>query len=505
MADYRYERGRSEEYEQWPNPSTLVDCEHNQHQHSEDHGQPYSIQYAGNDQYPSVMNACASSQVPEDTPCSPYGGSYQEMENNSRQHELGKGPGMTPLLANPQVRRGRCMQPSRQEDVNPPPTECVPYEHPSQDFLPQTMAPSPAYLVNEKDWNLDEIYSTIGKDATGDDSAGLQNVPYDASIAAYFSSMDGAPYHATENLTTVAMEDIFNPSQQMEAATEAQTDMNWALDRSPLDTLDDASLDPKQFNTMNFSANAGPWTPFQKIMVNQVPLHCTESRGVCRQETSDTTRSMLTQNNTVSSHLMTEDPTTPMSSRGLPINEMGDSVLTARPLRLTAYRMMSNDPLFHFFQCNIEEPAIPQMEQPNSNIQPSSEHLAPLMQKNISSAPSSTTEASSADGSSTGVPSPDAADVLYCVVIGCLASFSGMYRKGNLARHQRHNHNRTRICICESESCDKVFKRQDARLKHYRKYHPRLAADRPYVARRSQGRCPGGDQDADLRSISGWT
>ena len=80
-----------------------------------------------------------------------------------------------------------------------------------------------------------------------------------------------------------------------------------------------------------------------------------------------------------------------------------------------------------------------------------------------------------------GSPSSSAAQPeVYCDLEGCNTAFSGVHRKGNLARHKRLKHS-GRVYVCENPSCERVFNRQDARLKHYRKYHQQLA--RPYVAR----------------------
>lgn len=59
----------------------------------------------------------------------------------------------------------------------------------------------------------------------------------------------------------------------------------------------------------------------------------------------------------------------------------------------------------------------------------------------------------------------------------CAVEFTGKYSRGNLARHMRHIHDgRIVLLECADETCDKRFKRQDARLKHIRKYHPHLAS-----------------------------
>jgi hypothetical protein len=63
-------------------------------------------------------------------------------------------------------------------------------------------------------------------------------------------------------------------------------------------------------------------------------------------------------------------------------------------------------------------------------------------------------------------------DVLLCLKEGCAANFSGTYRRGNLQRHMRLKHGaEERTYQCEAKNCRRIFKRQDARLKHYRKQH----------------------------------
>jgi hypothetical protein len=70
-------------------------------------------------------------------------------------------------------------------------------------------------------------------------------------------------------------------------------------------------------------------------------------------------------------------------------------------------------------------------------------------------------------------------DSLRCPHSGCTSEFHGTYRRGNLARHCRLKHKGKIVHYkCEAEACMSVFKRQDARLKHYRKHHPGLAKRR---------------------------
>jgi hypothetical protein len=96
-------------------------------------------------------------------------------------------------------------------------------------------------------------------------------------------------------------------------------------------------------------------------------------------------------------------------------------------------------------------------------------------------------------GPSLGVPKPTLArhhsvstrssassvpEVLQCQKDGCNARYSGKYRLGNLQRHRRLDHGvdgKQKEYPCAVSDCPKTYKRQDARLKHYRNYHPELA------------------------------
>jgi hypothetical protein len=61
----------------------------------------------------------------------------------------------------------------------------------------------------------------------------------------------------------------------------------------------------------------------------------------------------------------------------------------------------------------------------------------------------------------------------------CHAKFTGVYRRGNLARHVRLKHSKAKggSYICTIAGCNKTFARQDARLKHARKHHPGLYSE----------------------------
>jgi hypothetical protein len=70
-------------------------------------------------------------------------------------------------------------------------------------------------------------------------------------------------------------------------------------------------------------------------------------------------------------------------------------------------------------------------------------------------------------------------EVLCCLQDGCQRTFQGKYRRGTRQRHMRLKHSNTkgpedREYPCEAMGCDKVYMRQDARLKHLRKVHPEL-------------------------------
>jgi uncharacterized C2H2 Zn-finger protein len=71
---------------------------------------------------------------------------------------------------------------------------------------------------------------------------------------------------------------------------------------------------------------------------------------------------------------------------------------------------------------------------------------------------------------------PEAQEVLLCEL--CDASFVGNHRRGNLGRHKRLKHVSVEF-PCEEGRCERIFRRKDARLKHYRKHHPWMAGGPP--------------------------
>ncbi|KAF1976857.1 hypothetical protein BU23DRAFT_626400 [Bimuria novae-zelandiae CBS 107.79] len=76
--------------------------------------------------------------------------------------------------------------------------------------------------------------------------------------------------------------------------------------------------------------------------------------------------------------------------------------------------------------------------------------------------------------------STDAADPGPAICDDCGRVFTGEYRRGNRARHRRQKHGDTEdMYDCKDPGCEASFKRQDARLKHYRKHHRELAPSDP--------------------------
>lgn len=103
-------------------------------------------------------------------------------------------------------------------------------------------------------------------------------------------------------------------------------------------------------------------------------------------------------------------------------------------------------------------------------------------------------------GSPMMVATPSTPEVLCCQGISCEAEFTGKYRKGNLNRHLRlyHQPDGVKIYPCADQRCRKEFRRQDARLKHYRRLHPHLGAEEAVL------RGPR-HQEQTLRDVSSWT
>lgn len=185
--------------------------------------------------------------------------------------------------------------------------------------------------------------------------------------------------------------------------------------------------------------------------------------------------------NSYSSRIMVDQPTTFNSPFSGP----------SRTVRGSVYRLPSQS------NAALEFDQIPILDQPES-FQNSSETWNSYLptERTIPSEPEQWTEPASiaTTPSEPGSPSsPASAPEIYCDVEGCLAVFSGIYRNGNMARHKRLKHRGPVVYECEDPTCDRVFRRQDARVKHYRRWHPDFASEyhsRPQQRQRYRERSP---------------
>ncbi|KAH7414272.1 hypothetical protein DE146DRAFT_750431 [Phaeosphaeria sp. MPI-PUGE-AT-0046c] len=168
------------------------------------------------------------------------------------------------------------------------------------------------------------------------------------------------------------------------------------------------------------------------------------------------------------------------------------------------------------FRLNVRE-GTPQATEHNGDVlsagllqrPDTSQHLSPHL---VPIDSSSDGESPSSNGSST------MSDVWHCPNADCGQTFTGRYARGNLNRHRRQYHQSEGMTelICEVPSCARVFRRQDSRLKHYRRRHPDLGA-RAAIPRGSRQHNTSGmsstvreevpqeAQESVLRSVSSWT
>ncbi|KAF1941688.1 hypothetical protein EJ02DRAFT_422840 [Clathrospora elynae] len=85
--------------------------------------------------------------------------------------------------------------------------------------------------------------------------------------------------------------------------------------------------------------------------------------------------------------------------------------------------------------------------------------------------------ASSSSATIASTTNPTGNNIICCG--RCGVEFTGVYRRGNLARHVRQKHAEAKggPYTCTADGCYSVFARQDARLKHARKNHPGLHSE----------------------------
>ncbi|KAF2002950.1 hypothetical protein P154DRAFT_573760 [Amniculicola lignicola CBS 123094] len=182
------------------------------------------------------------------------------------------------------------------------------------------------------------------------------------------------------------------------------------------------------------------------------------------------------------------------SSNSDAVNELSDSRLTARPtddsgVHWPSYSNPPQNPYGHMFRrdTSMQRPSImisPPVPTPggpyvrpetgighDSPAYPPSEqdsHLSiPQDDENVPGSPASSVQETS--------------DTLTCRIEGCGAQFTGNHRKGNLARHRRTQHGRGdhSPVVFDCEGCTRMFRRKDARLKHYRTHHIELVTGGP--------------------------
>jgi hypothetical protein len=249
-----------------------------------------------------------------------------------------------------------------------------------------------------------------------------------------------------------------------------------------------------------------PWSPYHTAGVYQAPDMALPSDW---HDIPKTTPSATDHDESGSGYV--GDVFTPLTSTDYASEHMVDSGVTERQaLGTLQYTDSSQFPISfaggpygppsQSFPIHIERSRA-LMETPSTP--PGSSHwgsggLAVPMQR-ISSIHSSASEASS-----TGAPPVHTPEMMYCDERDCRQPFTGLYRRGNLARHKRLKHGKGKPYVCEDLTCAKEFRRQDARLKHYRKYHCELAASSPFVPRSTASRPVASEQEVDLSNISSW-
>jgi hypothetical protein len=359
---------------------------------------------------------------------------------------------------------------------------------------------------HDRGWYQDGSSSTTSNEALGYQPTPFQTHTSSRGLSPYTDAGAYPPkYHLpTDSGFRFGSDSLASNGTTAHTATRATPDIqSWMYPGEALADL--SALSPKTRHLNMYSEHAAPWSPPQPFDADQVPQSPHENESTGWHEPSDTTHS-FSRGNLVSS-CVTQTPTTPLTSMDFPNHRMEDSWMTEGANRSqilnAAYQTQSlashytepTDPIISPVRFNFVRSATPQMI------------AKPALDRCYLALPTakkpSSTNSYSTDASSPGPPPTDDPDTLYCDEAECVAFYTGIYRRGNLGRHRRQRHQSGTPYVCEDDTCAKEFKRQDARVKHYRKYHPELAS--PYVPRPSQSRRPRGDPDIDLRNISSWT
>ncbi|KAI4946069.1 hypothetical protein J4E91_007512 [Alternaria rosae] len=264
-------------------------------------------------------------------------------------------------------------------------------------------------------------------------------------------------------------------------------------------------VDPCQLNMglLHVDPEQPPWSTYQTADMHYSPNFPEEPAVTGWQHTSETTFATTDREGSGSGYM--GDSCTPLSSGGYVSGGMLDSTLTERPD--TGY-LQNTDPEHILPDCPFSFP-VPQIDI-NNDMGPMETRLAmgdsswyggDLL---VPISRSLSTRSSVSNASSAGPPPTNDPEIMYCEVVDCRQPFTGLYRRGNLGRHRRLVHGTGKPYVCEDRTCAKEFRRPDARLKHYRKYHPELAVDSPLIRRSSASRSMRRNQEVELRNISSW-
>ncbi|KAF2632224.1 hypothetical protein BU25DRAFT_144460 [Macroventuria anomochaeta] len=225
--------------------------------------------------------------------------------------------------------------------------------------------------------------------------------------------------------------------------------------------------------------NIQPWSPYAPNDHGWQQCQQNVNLLVNHIESATTSRSTYTAGTLESSYVFINTPgISTMSSISQHTQDMVDSGLTLRP-----NQEVSLDPETEFDDGDLDQIILGlsyRIEPPPGGINGSvsnpgmaNQSLLPVQSTSfLQPTPGNSVYDYAA---STTASTPSAPDTIQCRVCG--KEYSGKFRVGNLARHKRYKHNGAVVLGCLDRSCNKVFKRQDARLKHVRKHHPELASD----------------------------
>jgi len=229
------------------------------------------------------------------------------------------------------------------------------------------------------------------------------------------------------------------------------------------------------------NADQEPWSVYERNQSTQLTPQDYSNLGTYRNGTPNTNPSTFDYGDSESSYPTGDDSWTHISSNYPNNDSMNHSILTERPETFNFQESSAILPYPSFFAQIPVRPRVllrgatpPVGPQDNAIDTSIRETGSDGLSQNLLSP---VVEHSDTASCSSGASSPAGPSEIFCNADGCVAIFSGMYRKGNLARHKRLKHKGPVVYECEDPSCDRVFQRQDARTKHYRRWHPQLASE----------------------------